>query len=513
MTLNESRRTALATLGAGALRLTLPSALPGAAWLVCAPAAAANLDAVTVLYRREEAASLKRADIAALAAASQLEQGLVDGGFVVRQPAAKDLELLDQNAEVVVNFDADAGPCLMFSVVEVKRPRPGDMVLVEVRIRARVFLGPSVLVAGTDASGTGRKIATVSSTEGVRAALELAAQEAANALISKVLPRLKALTPAEIAARARPLPAVVAGGMVLPQPRPAVQPPSQSAHAGDPNAPLPAPRRKFALIVGVADYTRVNKTLAGSFRVTNLPGVTADMKILQAALKARGFAAEDVVVLENAQATSANVRAEFMTLAGKVQAEDLVVVAFSAHGAPAELTPSGYGLPVLDDFNPKGSSDKNAIDFWQIQGLIAHLPALQTVLVVDTCHSGGAAKRMPRLTVQAGQAPTVTSGTVTPEPAKLAADAADPNKHYAVMAASQPEELSLEDRPHGGLFTSRLVRGIEAAAGNEPLSQIFSQRVEREVIEVSQVLCKQSGDCKVQTPIFAFTGRGNQIRI
>ena len=512
MILKKSRRDALAAMGASALRVAFPSALPTATLLLpVASAATAPLGAITVLYRREDAASSKRVDIAPLAAASQLEKGFRDGGFVVRQPAAKDLELLDQNSEVVVNFNADAGASLMFSVVEVKRPRPGDMVVVEVRLRARVFLGPSVLVAGTDASGVGRKIATVPGAEGERAASELAAQEAANDLVKKVVPRLKALTAADVAALARPLPSVVAGGMVVALPRPA--PAALPASVGDPNAPLPAPKRKFALIVGMADYTRVNQVLAGRFRMGNLPGVAADMRILQAALGARGFASEDVVVLANAEATSANVRGQLMALAGKVGVDDLVLVAFSAHGAPAEFTPSGYGLPVLDDFNPQGKIDRNAIDFWQIQGLIGHLPARQAVLVVDTCHAGGAAMRMPRLTMQGGQAPSVTSGTIVPEPAKLAGDAADPSKHYAVMAASQPEELSLEDRPHGGLFTTRLVRGLAAAAGKEPLSQIFSQRVEREVIEVSRVLCKQNGECKVQTPIFAFAGRGNQIRI
>jgi hypothetical protein len=216
----------------------------------------------------------------------------------------------------------------------------------------------------------------------------------------------------------------------------------------------------------------------------------------------------------NAQATSGALRQQLMELAASTQEDDLVLIAISAHGAPKDFGPSGFGLPVLADF--AGQGDANALDFWQLQSLCGNLPARRIVLVVDTCHAGGVAKLMPSAVVTA-QGVEVRSGNVSPEPDAMTraarASAALATRHFAVLAASQPEEKSLEDPPNGGLFTSRLLRGLAAGKGSLPLEAVFREHVQKQVIETSKVLCKGGGECTVQTPIFAFSGRGNMIRL
>ncbi|MBL8331019.1 MAG: caspase family protein [Rubrivivax sp.] len=518
------RRRLLGAIGAAGLPIT---------WFA-APAAAQSangLNVLTVLYRRDQDGLPARTDPAPLAAASQLEQEFAGAGFNVRQPDAKAYELLEKGPELIVEFDRDAGATLMFAVSQIQRPHPRnpDWSLVDVRIRGKVHLGPSVLVAGAEASGRGTSVAMAPGAAGLAAAFEKAAQDAATELVGKVAQRLKGLSAQEVTAAQRPLPTVVQGGAVVAAPRPpmpapvTVSAPSATAPAPGP-APAPAapsgapalalqpPQRKYALLVGVSDYSRVNRANAGKVTMGNLAGVAVDMKILRGMLTKRGFSAEDIVMLENERATSANVRAQLMTLAGKAQPDDLVLVAMSAHGAPSAYSLSGYGLPILDDFRLSGQSDANALDFWQIQGLIGHLPARQVVLLADTCHAGGAAIRMPRLTVSASRSLEVRAGNVAPSPEQLAGDITDPRKAYVVVASSQSDEESLEDMPHGGLFTSRMVRAIEAAAGKESLVDVFRQRVQKEVIDASTSMCRNNR-CKVQNPVLAYTGLGQQIRI
>lgn len=491
-----TRRQLLAGSAAAALCPSLALAQPDSA-----------LRGITVLYRREETDALTRLEVAPQSAAAQLEEEFSRAGMKVYQPSPEAYRILDQGPEMVVNFDANAGASIVFAVAQSKRPRPGDMMIVEVRVRAKVFIGPTILVTGAQAEGVGKVIVTTPGPDGERRGLEEAARAGAREAAAKILPRLKALSAADIEARMHPVPSVVAGGTVVSVPRPQATQPV----VADPNAPLPPPKRRFALLVGVSDYTRVNKQVAGEFKMGNLPGVAIDINNLYESMQKLGFEKGRIKRLENAEATSANVRKHLMTLAGELEPDDLVLVAFSAHGASREYSMSGYGLPILDDF--RGTSDANAIDFWQVQALVGQLPANQVVLMVDTCHSGGVANRMPRLTIQANGNPTVSSGTVVPEPARMAADVGDPNRHYLVLAAAQPDELSLEASPNGGLFTSTLLRALRGGAGKQPVSQVFQGQVVTEVVEASQKMCRKMGGCKVQTPVLAYSGRGNMIRL
>lgn len=494
---NVNRRFAIAQVAGAAVAL---------AWHGPALAAAAGSSplagTITVLYRRSADRDAPRTDTAAEAAVAALEEHLGDAGLRVLKPDAQAMALLEHGPGVILNFDADAGFALEVSVTRSDRALTnGEMRAAEVEIRGKVFYGPSVVVSGASAQGRGAQLFALKLAEARDAAMTNAAQAAARQAAQRIVAQLRKLTPERLTALARPVPGVVQGGQIVAQPRPAT--PAVAP-------PLKPPAQRHALVVGVSDYSVVNRNLAGQFSMGNLPGVAEDMRILPDALRALGFDKDRVTVLQDRQATSANVRAELMRLAGRVQPDDLVVVAFSAHGAPAQYSMSGYGLPVLDDY--RGPDDGNAIDFWQVQGLLANLPAAQVVLVVDTCHAGGAAMRMPRLRVGAAD-PRVESGTVTPDAGRVAADAGYAGKHYAILTAATPEQLSLEDPPHGGLFTSRLVAALRSNKGQRPLAELFERDVRGAVTERATQVCANHKDCVPQTPMFAYTGQGDRIVI
>ncbi|MBV8503136.1 MAG: caspase family protein [Paucibacter sp.] len=459
-----------------------------------------------MLYRKENATAPSRVDPSVAAATRALEAEFLKLGLRVVQPDARSYQLLDQAPNMIVTFAPDAGFSLVFSLYGNVRPRPGsDMVMGEVRLEARVFVGRSILAAET---GVGRMAATLTPQTkefGERRSLEQAAEKAAAELAGRIAASLRALTPERMVELMQAPPPLVLGAkpVVLPSEAP---PPT-------PDAPLPPPRRKFALLVGVSDYAAVRQRLP-DWRVGNLNGVRDDMANMEGALHGMGFEAADVKTLFDAQATSGAIRQELMKFAARTQEDDLVLIALSCHGGDKDLCPSGFGMPVLYDF--AGPNDPNALDFWQLQSLVANLPARRVVLVVDTCHSGGVAKMMPSAIISASGVQT-SPGKASPEPAAMAEaarnNAALATRHIAILAASKPEEVSLEDPPNGGLFTSRLLRGLSAAKGNESLEQVFVRHVEREVIETSRPMCKRIGECQVQTPMFAYSGRGNMIRI
>jgi len=143
---------------------------------------------------------------------------------------------------------------------------------------------------------------------------------------------------------------------------------------------------------------------------------------------------------------------------------------------------------------------------------VANLSANRVVLLVDTCHAGGAAKSMPSAVV-GPDGVSVRTGGIAPEPARLAAGIDNGSRHLAILAASRAEEVSLEDAPHGGLFTSRLLRGLAASKGELPLVQVFTEHVQPVVMRDSEAICRKAGGCKVQTPLFVYAGRGDMIRL
>lgn len=494
------RRQALGMLALPLLGGTLVA--PGSA------RAAVPGDSITVLYSRGPGADASlRSDPAVQAATLALEDEFVKRGFRVLQPSAQVYQLLDSAPEVVLSFDPDAGFSLIFSLYKDVRPKPAsDLGIAEVRLEGRVLVGPSIVDPQTGRGQMMTELSADTRAFGERRALELAARKAAADMAEKMARRLRSYTPEQLQALAQPVPMVMPNGQVVASTAPAAAPVSPPAVQVPPTGPLPPPARRFALVVGVSDYSAVRRN-SSKFAPGDLPGVAIDVRNLTDSLRSFGFPASQVKVLDNAAATSANLRNELMRLAGTVTSEDLVLIAISAHGAPKQYGLSGYGQPVLNDFTV--ANDPNALDFWQLQGLAGNLPAGRVVLLIDTCHSGGATQSMPSVVV-GREGVSVSTGTVAPDPARIAA-ALNNGRHFAILAASRAEEVSLEDPPNGGLFTSRLLYQLRATKAADPLQTVFDE-VKPLVMKDSARLCQRAG-CKVQTPVLAFSGRGNMIRL
>lgn len=488
------------------------------------PSTAAANDVISVLYRKDRPDAPTRLDPAVQAATLTLENDLGQRGLRVLQPSAATYELMDRGPAVVVSFAPDAGFSMVFSAMRSTRPMAGmDKIIGEVILRARVFVGHSIVLA-EEARGTMAADARPEVREfAEKRSLEQAAQSAARRLADTVARRLLALTPADVDRYSQLVPGKVSGTAVAlpttqaPAPAPApVAAPPVSPPPASPNPPAteawPAPRKRFALVVAVSDYSAVRARM-GSAGPGDLPGVAVDRRNLQAGLKGLGFLPENITVLADAQATGAAVREHLGRLVATATPDDLVFIAFAAHGAAANFAPSGFGMPVLSDFT--GRPGDGALDFWQLQSLVGNLPARRTVLVVDTCHSGGVTGMMVNVVVSS-RGLALQPGTVSPEPERIAqaqAKSGPDGNAFAILAAARPEESSLEDGGGGGLFTTHLLKALAARRGQMPLEQVFREHVEKQVITESRTMCQRMRTCTVQTPMFAFKGAGNMIRL
>lgn len=499
-----------------------PLAAGLATWAPMAGAAVPT-DQITVMYRRETDQAPLRTEPVVQAATLALEREFKKRGLKVLQPTAEVYKLLDQGQGVVVTFAPDAGYSLVFSAYADVRPVPGqDAGIGEVRLATRVFVGRHVLVADEGRGQMFTRLEPAVREFGMRRALEVAAQKAAADVAEKAMSQLQELTPERIAellgtpVGSAPTAQVVAVPAALKPPvpvaapaaaAPAAPPPAAAPAVAPPAAALPAPRNRYALVVGMSNYGSV-RAANNNAPIGDLPGVAKDTSFVVDSLAKLGFTGDRVTVLRDGQATGTAVRGVIKSLAAKVQPEDAVVIFISGHGVDKDESASGFGMPVLADFRLR---DPAALDYWELQSFIKNLRG-RVVWINDTCHSGGAATNVASVVV-GGQGIKVNMALRGPDAATVA-NQAGVGQDFAILTACAPNELSLETA-EGGLFTTTLFKALLQTKGQMPLGQLFADNVAATVVEKSRQLCK-SGVCDKnpqQTPIMAFNGNGAAFRL
>jgi len=538
----DSQRRAVLGLMAGAPLLPALLAAP------LAVQAAVPTDRVTVLYRRESPQAPSRLEPVVQAATLALEREFRKEQFRVLQPTAEIYQLLDQGQGVVITFATDAGFSLVFSAYADLRPMAGqDSGMAEVRLATRVFVGRHILFADEGRGQMVTRLEPATREFGIRRALEAAARRAAADVAEKAVGELRALTPQRInemvganatsttTAQVVQVPAAApsGGSVVAPPPLPTgggtapapasvapagpAAPPLLAPSAGPPpaapapasaDATLPAPRNRYAVVVGMSNYSAVREANKG-WDIGDLDGVAKDVNFVVESLGKLGYSNDRMKVLRDREATGGAVRGAIKDLAGKVQADDAVLVFIAGHGADKDESTSGYGMPVLADHK---SRDPNSLDFWELQSFIKNLKC-RVVWINDTCHSGGAVNNIASV-VLSSSGVTSQMGVKGPNALTVAGNAAA-GQDFAILTACAPSEVSLEDGG-GGLFTTALFKELVRTGGQVPLAQVFANTVARQVIDRSIKMCRSGNLCashSQQTPMMAYSGKGAQFRV
>jgi uncharacterized caspase-like protein len=248
---------------------------------------------------------------------------------------------------------------------------------------------------------------------------------------------------------------------------------SSTPPAAPPRAPvaLGPVQQKWALVVGISRFS--------DRAVPALNFTTADAGAFAGELKdpAIGrFAADHVHLLADDQATTRNIKEQLNWIARHAETNDLVVIYVATHGSPRELDSAGgasYIITYDTEIETGGASDEDALyatalPMVELANAVAtRMKALRTVVVLDTCYSGGAVS---------SESKKMSSGIGNVAPSQVMLDRMSQGTGRIVLAASSSSEESLESPElRHGYFTYFLLQALRAGKGMTPLSQIYAQ--------------------------------------
>lgn len=245
-----------------------------------------------------------------------------------------------------------------------------------------------------------------------------------------------------------------------------------AANATDsaPSKTMPSPPRKWALVIGVGRFNdpgihRLNYTIRDA---ADLATALRDPKIGR-------FPSENVHLLTDAQATTKNIKAELNWIARQAAPSDLVLIYGATHGSPRSFD-SVAGVSYLVTYDTAmyraGDLDEDglyatAFPMVELANTVAtRMKALKTVILLDTCYSGGAVSTKP------GTA-TVRQKDETPSPEMMRRMSQGSGR--IIMTASGSDEQSHESGVLGhGFFTFCLLKALRESKPNTPLTEIYA---------------------------------------
>lgn len=213
--------------------------------------------------------------------------------------------------------------------------------------------------------------------------------------------------------------------------------------------------RKFAVVIGVSRYKYHDGGL------NDLRFADADARAVRDFLRqpeGGGFGADDLLYLENEQATTEGVRAALRNFLRRAGPSDLVLIYIAGHGAPDPYTPQKLYFLLHD--TKVADMPGTALPMSELQEFLdSSVRAQRVVVFVDACHSAGlsGAKLVTRRGLEQ------TENNVF----NLYAEQLFKESGKAVLTSSDVNEISQESPSWGGghgIFTWSLLEGLRGEA-------------------------------------------------
>lgn len=213
--------------------------------------------------------------------------------------------------------------------------------------------------------------------------------------------------------------------------------------------------RKFAVIIGVSRYKFHDNGL------NDLQYADADARSLRDFLRQReggGFAPDDILYLENEQATLESVRAALKSFLRAAGPNDLVLLYIAGHGAPDPYAPQRLYFLLHD--TKVADMPGTALLMSELQEFLdSSVRAKRIVVFVDACHSAGLSGA--RLVTKRGLEQTENNVF------NLYAERLFSESGKAILTSSDVNEISQESPTWGGghgIFTWSLLEGLRGDA-------------------------------------------------
>jgi len=197
------------------------------------------------------------------------------------------------------------------------------------------------------------------------------------------------------------------------------------------------------------------------------------------------FPADHVHTLVDAQATTRAIKEQLNWIARSAGPNDMVVVYFASHGSPRQADSVG-GLNYLITYDTEMHSlahlDEDALyatalPMIELSSAVAtRLKSLRTLVILDTCFSGGSIQNARMM----GNVPNAA-------PSEQSLHRLAEGSGRIVFAASRVDQESLESTTlQHGYFTYYLLKSLSSTKAQAPLSQIFASTEQQVSSQVHQ---------------------------
>lgn len=241
--------------------------------------------------------------------------------------------------------------------------------------------------------------------------------------------------------------------------------------------------RRLAIVIGIDGYAK-----------DPLKCCVKDANLLATTLRDRcGYDPDGILIMTDKEAdpkrrpTLQNLRNQIRQFLSQATPKDTVLVSYSGHGGlGSEVTLTKerrYGFVCPLDFDGSRANE-TSLPIDELRTLLQECPAAQKLLVLDSCHSGGAGSEKGfTIETNADRILQNAQGLIT-------------------FAACRREEISSEDREVGqGVFTLSLVQGLEGLADFDQNKIIDSDELYRHVLSQVPVMVNELFPGRNQTPI------------
>jgi hypothetical protein len=229
-------------------------------------------------------------------------------------------------------------------------------------------------------------------------------------------------------------------------------------------------QQKWALVIGISRFADRN--------IPSLNYTAGDAQAFASLLTdpAIGrFPKANVHTLTDAEATTRNIREQLNWIARHAQPSDMVVIYLATHGSPRETDSVGalnYLVTYDTEIHSLDHPDEDALyatalPMVDLSSTVAtRMHSLRTLVVLDTCYSGGSIKNGGRM---------MGPGLANASPSAATLQRMSEGSGRIVLAASRDDQESLEsDSLKHGYFTYFLLKQLRDSKGMTPLSQIYA---------------------------------------
>ena len=254
-------------------------------------------------------------------------------------------------------------------------------------------------------------------------------------------------------------------------------PAAENNKAGAKTGPVKAGavQQKWALVIGVGKFADPS--------IPKLHYTISDAQAFAALLTDPGvgrFPKANVHTLTDAEATTHNIKEQLNWVARHAGPDDIVVIYLATHGSSRKLdSVGGLNYLLTYDTEIKSATEpdedalySSALPMVELSSAVAtRMKALRTLVVLDTCYSGGAAKRGE----DTNGARMMGTGIANAAPSAEVLKRMSQGSGRIVLAASQVNQQSLEsDMLQHGYFTYFLLKDLRESEGLKPLTQVFA---------------------------------------